>query len=129
MWGTLSLDFLTLFTARWEKCVAKDDVAHAGGVRVRHKVWIDVEENRHVHLLAGLETLLFEAKTLYFIEVNAGALWRDIVGGHACTNHRRKRKEKHIRRDGEEARIGDRVTHTHTEKEMSVCRSDMCCNV
>ena len=121
MWGTLSLDFLTLFTARWEKCVAKDDVAHAGGVRVRHKVWIDVEENRHVHLLAGLETLLFEAKTLYFIEVNAGALWRDIVGGHACTNHRRKRKEKtYTQGRGRGANRRQSHTYAHRERDVSL---------
>ena len=72
-------NLLALLAAGWEEGVTEDDVAHARGVRVRHKVGIDVKENRHVHLLARLQSLLLEAETLNLVEMDPGTLRGHVV--------------------------------------------------
>ena len=40
-------------------------------VQVGQKVWVQVEEDRHVHRLPGAQSLLFKAKTLDLAEIGS----------------------------------------------------------
>lgn len=54
--------FLTLLGL--EEGVGQGDGVHSGHPGVLVELWIDVEEDGHVHLLVRVQTLLLEAETL-----------------------------------------------------------------
>lgn len=54
------------------------DILHVGIVQ---EIRVNEEEDRHVHILARGQSLLFEAKALDLVEVVAGTVGSDIVGG------------------------------------------------
>jgi hypothetical protein len=53
--------------------------------RVRGKLWVNVEEHRHVNLLPRAQFLLLKTKALDLVEVEARLLGSYVVGGHPCT--------------------------------------------
>mmetsp|Transcript_3880 Transcript_3880/g.24589 ORF Transcript_3880/g.24589 Transcript_3880/m.24589 type:complete len:344 (+) Transcript_3880:1460-2491(+) len=71
------------FFAGGEERVRKRDVVHTHHSWIRCKLRIQVEEDRHVDFLFGLQLLLFEAEALYFVEVDTCLLRAYVVGGHA----------------------------------------------
>jgi len=66
---------------RTEKCVIQRHRLHALHVQVVEQVWVKVEEDGHVDRLAGVEALLFEAKTLDLAKVWRALRGRDAVCG------------------------------------------------
>lgn len=64
-----------LIVLRLEEGIAKRDCLDAFHVDVRDELGIDVEEHRHIHCLACIQPLLFEAKALDLAEVWSDLSW------------------------------------------------------
>mmetsp|Transcript_1784 Transcript_1784/g.5195 ORF Transcript_1784/g.5195 Transcript_1784/m.5195 type:complete len:285 (-) Transcript_1784:426-1280(-) len=70
------------FFRHLKECVRQREVVdllHAG---VGGELGVQVEEHRHVYLLPRPQLLLLKAEALYLVEVRAGLLGRDVVGGN-----------------------------------------------
>lgn len=63
--------------------VRQHDFPHVLHVAVVHKLRIEVEKDRHVHLLAWPQLLLLEAEALDLVEVLAHLCGRHVVYRHA----------------------------------------------
>ena len=63
-----------------EEGVGKCEVANASHFGILSKFRVDVEEHRHINLLARPEPLLLKAEALDLIEILPGLLWRHVVG-------------------------------------------------
>ena len=83
----LPLQFLCIiiFIIHLEECVGQSKLRDALHALVSCKLWIQIEEDGHIHLLASAQALLLKAEALYFVEIHASLLGRNIVGGHSCT--------------------------------------------
>lgn len=56
--------------------VGQCDGVHSGHPRVFVELWVDVEEDGHVHLLVRVQALLLEAETLRRDDRNVPSSWR-----------------------------------------------------
>jgi len=64
--------------SRLEESIAQRNLLNALHVWIRRKIRIDVEEDGHIHRLAGIESLLFEAKK-HWILLKYGATWPGVT--------------------------------------------------
>ena len=63
-----------------KECITECDFIGIFQEWIRLVVRVDVEEDRHVHLLPGIQSLLFKAEALDLIEVCSSLERNDIVG-------------------------------------------------
>ena len=61
-----------------KKSIRQSNSINALHGRILCKIWIDKEENRHIHRLAGIQLLLLKAEALNLAEVR-----RNLARGHA----------------------------------------------
>ena len=62
-----------------KECIAECDFVCVLQEWIRLVVRVDIEENRHVHLLSRVQSLLFKAEALDLIEVCSSLERNDIV--------------------------------------------------
>ena len=63
-----------------KECITKCDFIRVLQERIRLVVRVDVEEDRHVHLLSRVQSLLFKTEALDLIEICSSLERNDIVG-------------------------------------------------
>lgn len=65
-----------------EESITQCDLLNTPHIGIVHKIWINIEEDRHINSFPSIESLFLEAETLYLAEVLCHLARRNAVGRH-----------------------------------------------